>query len=31
MERNRQMAEMLANTINTGITSLVDPNRMLGS
>jgi hypothetical protein len=31
IERNRQMAELLANTINTGLVSMVDPNRMIGS
>ena len=31
MERNRQMAELLANTINTGITSIINPNNMIGS
>jgi hypothetical protein len=31
MERNRQMAEMLANTINTGLVSIVNANQMVGS
>jgi len=31
MERNRMMAEMLANTINTGITSLITPQQLIGS
>jgi len=30
-ERFREMAEMMANTINTGLTSLISPNQLIGS
>ena len=31
MERNRMMAELIANTINTGITSIITPQQLIGS
>jgi len=30
-ERFREMAEMMANTINTGLTSLITPQQLIGS
>jgi hypothetical protein len=30
-ERFKEMAEMMANTINTGLTSLISPNQLIGS